>query len=219
MSSSVKLAVMDAVARYGERARTVLQAALRVAQRYRALGKKVPGDFDYRGVVEELRRSGLSYNPSNLLRILEREYGILETVYHTTNQRWYRFRDMDAVAAALSEEGEEEDDPELEMLRIQVASLELGEVRELLRRLVMKPRLSRVDRARFRRFAFRTLPRIVKLLRRAMYYEEELAGEIEALREVIALAREVAARLRGGAGTLQPLSRAEHEEALLEGKA
>ena len=41
------------------------------------------------------------------------------------------------------------------------------------------------------------LPLVVKLIRRALEYEEELAAEVEVLREVLMLSREVASRLNG----------------------
>lgn len=192
---NVKLAVLDALSRYGEKAKVILEAALHVAKRYRTLGKKVPGDFDYRSIVEELQRIGVSYNPSMLLRILERQYGIVQTVYHTSNQRWYKFRDLEAVEAALNEEVDYEEEPEITLLKIQIASLDLGDHVRFLRSLAMKSKLTKIDKERFRRFAFKVLPMVVKLLRRALEYEEELAAEVEVLREVLTLSREVALRL------------------------
>ncbi len=205
MTPGVKERVLEFLAEYGERGYAVLRAALDAYSSAPGRGVRL-GDFSHREVVARLRAWGIEYNPSMLLRILERDYGVIETSYRSGNQHWYRFLDPGAVAEALDEydrgtdpgaQGEEEqgiEDPEVEVLRVQVASLDPQGVMEELRRLSAKPRLGRAELARLRRLAFEELELAARLLRRA----EELGyegPEVEMLRELIAAASRLARRI------------------------
>ncbi len=197
--------VLEFLANYGERGLAVLRAAVEAASAPRRRGVRL-GDFSHREVVEKLRSWGISYNPSTLLRILERDYGVVETSYRSSGQHWYRFIDLDAVVEALDayergvDAGGEEDpvegelDPEVELLLVQIASLDPHGLLERLRRLLRRPRLGRAELAAFRRMAFDELEAAARLLRRA----EELGyegPEVELLREALAAARRLALRL------------------------
>jgi len=156
--------------------------------------------------VARLRAWGIEYNPSMLLRSLERDYGVIETSYKSSSQHWWRFIDIDAVAEALemyekgyntaleAEEDVGPEDPELTLLLFQIASLNPHGVLEKLQKLASKPRLTSADYAVLRSLAFNELPAIVEVLRRAeeIGYEGE---EVSTLREVLRLASELAARL------------------------
>lgn len=193
------------LARYGERGEMVLRAILDAARR-RGL-RPGPGDFDYRGVKEALARMGVSYNPAPLLRVLEREYGLIETTYHTGSQHWWRILDKRAIEEAIGSASSDPGDPRLRLLKVQFYSLDPEGVMELLQRLASRRRLSRAERERLRRIAFEILPLLVKWLEEASQeYPDELAGEIAYAEEILELA-EAAARGRrleyaplGGAG-------------------
>jgi len=191
----------DAVRRYGDRLLMVLETAIMISRKNGMEGKSSYGDFEYRQLVQELQRRGLRYNPSQLLRILEREYGIIVTTYHTSGQHWYRFKDLEAVERALRSLRGLEDrdlDPVVMMLRVQVRSLQPARIIEFLRKLAMKPRLSPRDIEKFQRFAFEILPRVVSLMQKLEDYDE-LEAEYTALREIVELAYDVSERVGGSA--------------------
>ncbi len=195
---AVKVALMDAYRRFGERLCIVLEAALAIAKRNRVLNVNSLGDFDYRSLAEELNKRGYRYNPSQLLRALEREYGVLETTYHSGSQHWYKFVDQEAVEQFINEiKGISEvlEEPEVIAIKVQIRSLGLRTWLEQLKRWSIKPRLTRSDRKKFQEFAFRVLPRIVKILKRAEEFEDLMMSEIEILKEVLELAYMVAERM------------------------
>ena len=203
VSNDIVFAVRQALSKYGTRVKIVLETALEIAKSNRLRGSDRLGDFDFKSLVESLRAKGFYYNPSQLLRILEREYGIVETSYRSSNQHWYRFRDLEAVEKALSLRSEEVIpypggtllDPDVVLLRIQIRSLRPMEMLNFLKNLLMKPRITSRDAEKFERFAFTKLPKVVKLLKQAEDYEDALAAELKVLREVVELAYEVAERV------------------------
>jgi hypothetical protein len=200
---------LDFLARYGEKGYAVLRALL---DAYYSSAGASPGvrlgDVSYREVAARLRERGLSYNPSMLLRVLEREYGLIETSYQSRNQHWWRIPEPEALEEALEEyeagsspdpgPGEEALDPEVELFRLQVASLDPAGLIERLDRLLAKPRLTRADAAELRRLAFGEMELVARLLRRA----EELGyegPEVELLREAMLKASRLARRLNAAA--------------------
>ncbi len=195
---ATKAALMDAYRRFGERLRVVLEAALIIAKRNKVLNVDSMGDFDYRSLIEELSKRGYRYNPSQLLRALEREYGVIETTYHSGSQHWYKFIDLEAVEQFINEiKGISEilEEPEVIALKVQIRSLGLRTWLEQLKKWSIKPRLTRADKKRFQVFAFHVLPRIVKILKHAEEFEDLMLTEIEILKEVIELAYMVAERM------------------------
>ena len=191
--SLVSARVREFLEEYGERAALVLRSALEVAEEYRASGKNVLGDFDYRGLVQKLKLKGVSYNPSPLLRKLEREYGIIETTYKSEKQHWWRFIDEEAVREAL--EGDEEiEDPKLIMLKVQVAALGISEIKEKLKKLTSKKKLNAADRKWFKNFAFDTLPLITKVVQEILeegYEDPELMEAVSALKLSLRVAKKL----------------------------
>ncbi len=182
---------------YGERAALVLKAALQVTDEYRASGKNSLGDFDYKGLVKKLKLMGVEYNPSPLLRKMEREYGIIETSYKSDKQHWWRFVDEEAVREAL-EEGEEIEDPKLAMLKVQAAALELHEIKEKLKKLASKKKLSSAEKKWFRNFAFETLPLVVKIAEEVMeegYEDPELLDSVRVIKLALRVAQKMKAKL------------------------
>jgi len=196
--NAVKMALMNAYNRFGERLCIVLEAALTVAKRNRVLKNGSPGDFDYKSLVEELNRRGYRYNPSQLLRILEREYGVLETTYHTESQHWYKFVDLETVEEFINElRGLNSilEEPEIVALKVQIRSLGLKRWLDQLKKWSVKPRLTSADVRKFQEFAFRVLPKIVRILKRAEEFDEVMMAEIRILKEVLELAYIVSERI------------------------
>jgi len=200
--------VLEFLAQYGDRGLAVLRAAVEAASSPRARGVRL-GDFSYRDVVQRLRSWGITYNPSTLLRILERDYGVIETSYRSSGQHWYRFINLDEVVEALDAyehgvdvgdgDGGEPLDPEVELLIVQIASLDPHGLLERLRRLARRPRLGSTGLQQLRQLAFNELAAAARLLRRA----EELGyegPEVELLREALSLASRIARRLLAAGG-------------------
>ncbi len=201
---TVRDRVLEFLAQYGERGLAVLKAAVEAALASRGPGVRL-GDFSYRDVVAKLRSWGLSYNPSMLLRILERDYGVIETSYRSSNQHWWRFVSLEEVVEALeayekgvdateAEELEDDVDPEVELLRLQIASLDLPRLKTQLYALLAKKKLTRHDLQQLRRLAFGELSQLTDLLRKAMEYEE-LEEEVRMMKEILSLASKLARKL------------------------
>jgi hypothetical protein len=209
---TVKSRVLEFLAEYGERGYAVLRAAVEASLSKDGRSVRL-GDFSYREVVSRLRAWGIEYNPSMLLRIVERDYGIIETSYKSSSQHWWKFIDIDAVIEALEEyergvdataeqqgdeaagEGEGEAvDAEEALLKLQIASLNPYGLLERLEKLLLKPKLTSTDYSILRSIAFSELPAVVEVLRRAeeIGYEGE---EVKALREVVQLAAKLASKL------------------------
>ena len=206
---TVKSRVLEFLAEYGERGYAVLKAAVEASVSGGGRGVRL-GDFSYREVVSRLRAWGIEYNPSMLLRIVERDYGIIETSYRSSSQHWWRFIDLDAVIEALEEyergvnaleeqageaDGEEgEVDADEVLVRLQIASLNPYQLLEKLEKLLVKPKLTTADYALLRSLAFSDLPAVVEVLRRAeqLGYEGE---EVKVLRSIVRLAGRLASKL------------------------
>ncbi len=203
MIMGVRERTLDALARYGERALMVLKLALRIADSN--TGPKIFGEFDYKSLVRAIRELGVDYNPSPLLRSLEREYAIIETTYHSSTRHWWRFIDREAVreAIAIYEHGspvyEEPRDPRVKALKAQVAALEPARLLAVLRELSSKERLTEGDKRVYRVIAFNDLDLAVELLERIRDggYERLLPKEAEMLAEIVDLSYKIAEKLSG----------------------
>ncbi|HIC98350.1 MAG TPA: hypothetical protein EYP08_01460 [Pyrodictiaceae archaeon] len=203
--------VLEFLAKYEERGLLVLKAAIAAAIARKREGGVKLGDFSYRDIVVRLRAQGISYNPSMLLRILERDYGVIETSYRSGNQHWWKFVDFDSVVeaveayekgddaiGALKEDDEEiglESDPRVELVRVQVAALRPRKLLKTLRVLAAKKRLTSRDVKVFQDLAFNVLPKLVHVLEKAREYEEELVEEIALLEKVLRLAVKIARKM------------------------
>lgn len=197
----VNIMILDAYHRYGQKLYIVLSTAIRIAKMNRLKGADLPGDFEYKALVEELEKQHFKYNPSMLLRALEREYNIIETTYKTSNKHWYRFKCLDEVEKALSTimgTGTDTEDPIITMLKIQMKSLQISYWIKKLKNMSIKESIGPTDIKLFKRFAFHVLPKIIKILRKAEEYEDQLYAEIHLLREVLNLANIVADRIDVG---------------------
>lgn len=199
MIGGVRDRTLEALGKYGDRARLVLSLALSIADSRR--GKPGLGDFDYKSLVRSLESLGVEYNPSPLLRSLERDYGIVETTYHSSGRHWWRFIDAEAVREALriyehGGEAERSDEPGVKLIKAQVAALEPARLLGLLRELASKPRLTSMDKRLFRTLVFGDIELAYRILMKIEgEYPDILSSEAETLRQIIELGYRVASRL------------------------
>jgi hypothetical protein len=180
--------------KYGDKGLLVLRVAFELAQdpyidhRF--------GDFSFKHLVLKLQTQGFKYNPVNLLRVLEKEFGVIEKSYTSSNQTWWRFIDFEAVRSVLSEYyGVSYEDPRLKYLLIKYKSLEPTSILDTLKRLTSKDVLSAGDREVFRDLVFNVLDKIVEILSEMEKYEDVFAAEITVLREILNLAELVSNKL------------------------
>ncbi|MDK6027781.1 hypothetical protein QPL79_00125 [Ignisphaera sp. 4213-co] len=196
---ALRLAILDAFHRYGQKFVLVMKAALSVARENKLRGSNSMGDFDYKGVVEKLNSMGYSYNPSLLLKTLEKEYRIIETSYKTSNQHWYKFRYgievLESIIDSIVKGSEDLEDPDITLIKIQFRSLRPRYWLNKLKNMGVKEKLSKADIKIFQRFSFAILPKLIKILKQAEEFEDELFIEINVLREVIQLAQLIAEKI------------------------
>lgn len=180
--------------RFGEKGLLVLKAAYDISQDPNVDHRL--GDFSYKHLVLRLASMGLQYNPVNLLRVLEKEYNIIEKSYTSSNQTWWRFTDIESIKRALSEHYNiEADDPKVRALLIKYKSLEPAIILDRLRRLLVKDKITSSDKEAFKEFVFSELDKITSLIYEMEKYEELFRGELATLREILAMADLVSSRL------------------------
>lgn len=189
--------VIDALSRYGGRAYYVLKAAIEVTEENRKLGLSRLGDFDYRSLIAKLRSWGIDYNPSNLLKVLEKEYGIIRTVYRSSNQRWWIFNDLTSVRLALAEGNEDVGNPEEELLAIQMAAVDVDRIISDLTSILGKERPGSADERRVKEIIFNELPQVVEVYNRASRYGEKYAEFLSKARRALDLARKAILFIKG----------------------
>ncbi|MDT7860669.1 MAG: hypothetical protein RRA45_00390 [Saccharolobus sp.] len=196
MLGTVKDRTLEALLKYGDKAKYILKAAIDVYERNE---NKELGDFSYKQLIQRLEEMGVNYDPRMILRALEKDYGIIETTYKSANQHWWKFIDIEQTKLAVYGEDKNVDEPEISLIIIQYNSLNIKEIEKKLMFLIRKPKLFDIDRKNFAEFAFEILPLIVKLYYKASQYEEtyEIA---ERLRKIISLAKRVSVRLNDEKG-------------------
>lgn len=94
--------------------------------------------------------------------------------------------------------GGEIDDPQLEVVRAQIAALDPQGLLRTLRMLASKPRLTSQDRRLFAKIAFEDLEMVASVLEKARMYPDVFAEEIRMLESVLRLASLVARKLMSG---------------------
>jgi len=182
------------IEKYGEKALFILRAMYELSQDP-TIDHRL-GDFSYKHLVLKLGSMGLVYNPINMLRLLEKELGIIEKSYVSSNQTWWRIVDLEAVRSVLGEYfGVEVEDPRVKALLIKYRSLEPRSILESLRRMALKENLSRHEREEFKKFVFNTLDKIIELLSEMENYEEVFTAEITVLKEILGLADIVSSKI------------------------
>jgi integrase len=186
-----KARISEFLLKYGEKANALLEA---IREAYSLNTNKEAGDFSYRQVQEVLERKGYNFDPRNLLRIMERDYGLIETSFRTSNQHWWKVKAPEILSDSDRYTGLE--DPRLVAIRIKAASLDLANLRKRLEFMLRKPVLTEADKREFRRFSFNELNDIVSLLEEASQYPEaeDVTSELKA---IISLAYEIGKRVSG----------------------
>ncbi len=197
--------ILEFLVEYGERAYAVLRAALDSYLSSKETNVFRLGDFSYREIVARLKSWGISYNPSMLLRILERDYGVIETSYKSNTQHWWKFVNVRAVISALehyvsrgepveNNKTEMPEDIEIALLATQIASLNPFELYDKLRKLAKKDKLTKADMLFLRKIAFNEIELITSILRRAenIGYESD---EIDILKSILSLAYTLSKKL------------------------
>ena len=202
MTSFLESVIQEVLMRYGERALYVLKAAIEVSEEYSALGKRTPGDFDNKGVIRKLKEWGITYNPSQLLRIMERDYGIIETVYRSATQRWWRFSDITAVKEAIRYfKGDNEDlieDPEHYVLSLQIDVIDVDRLLNEVKAMYSKSRLSVAEKNRIKQIVVEELPTIAKVMKEAQKYENRYKDFIRKCVFLMKLIGELLRKMRLG---------------------
>ena len=206
MISLAESVVLEFLMRYGERALYVLKAAVEVSEEYRLSGRNTPGDFDNKGLLRKLRMWGINYNPTQLLRAMERDYGIVETSYRTTTQRWWTFSNKEAVITALrSFEGGEEgvDDPEEYVVDLQIRIINIDKLYNALKAINFKKKLNAADKDFIKRVVMVELPTIARVLKEALKYEGKYRDFIRKAQLVLKLTGSLTKRLISGDSTVR----------------
>ncbi|BCU68216.1 hypothetical protein HS7_16530 [Sulfolobales archaeon HS-7] len=186
MIGDVRDRVIEAILRYGDKCRLILEVALELSERNNELG-----DFSSKELIDELAKRGYEINPSLILRNLEKEFGIITTTYRTSNQHWWKFIDAEKVREVIQDK---EEDPEVALIRTQVASLDLQTIEGKLDFMLRKERLTDVDKMKFREIAFNVLPLIVDVYKKTLEREEtyEIASK---LKKIILMAEQVSKKM------------------------
>lgn len=187
---SVRDRTTEALLKYGEKARVILNACIEASN---ANESKELGDFSYKQLIEVLHRNNVDYDPKSLLRLLEEDFGIIQTTYRTSGQHWWKFVDKHQILEALRG-SEENDDPRIAVIKVQAESLGLKELEKKLTFLLRKPKLSDIDKRILKRIAFEDLPLLLKVYEEASSYEETY-DIAERIRSIIDLARKVVSKL------------------------
>lgn len=186
MRDSVRERVREFIERYGDKAIAVLKAALEL---YNEAGCSL-GDFNSRDLALRLTAWGIDYNPSNLIKILEKVYGIVEKRSTSRGRAWYKFRDVDAVREELfSYMGySKEENPRIKVLRIKYRSLRIDLLMNRLRNIVTKERLSKSDLEFIKDLAFNELDEVLQLIDEMSEDENYFIKELKTLKELVELA-------------------------------
>jgi sulfur relay (sulfurtransferase) DsrC/TusE family protein len=169
--AGIRARLAEFLEKYGEKAVNLLNSILEIVEEK---GSRDLGDFEFREVIEYYRERGIKYNPSPLLRILERDFGIIETSYREKERHWWRINGINEVKEGLSEFTREIDDEEIEMMiiKIKINSLELDEKLRRLKLMLTKRKLTESDKLMLRKMAFSELRFLLSLLREIEGKEE-----------------------------------------------
>jgi len=175
---------------YGERGYYILKAILEAYKEN--WGRASLGDFCYKDIKRKLISYGIKYNPAILLSNLEKEYGVIETTYKSSNQHWWRIVDLEAIEEVVAEyEGRSVEEleslpPRARLLRIQFYALD---PEKLLIKLKRFQNGIRVPSRILDEIIFVKLPKIVDFLEKAEEeFPDELSTEISLAEELLELA-------------------------------
>jgi hypothetical protein len=197
MDNLVRLRVFDFLNTYGDKGFIVLKTIVDLA--FDPSIDHRLGDFNYRLLVMRLRRQGVDYNPINILRILEKDYGLIEKSYDTRRQKWWRLTDPETIRRTLYEYtgNISINEPRLRLILLKYKSLEPNRILSTLRRLAVKPVLSSVEKELYRNIVFRDLDKLASIVEEMMKYNDVFSNEINVIEEIFILAEKIADKIEG----------------------
>lgn len=191
MLGSVSDRTLEFLLKFGDKGKQVLIAALEVSNENE---KTELGDFSYKSVTDKLAEKGYSYDPKMILRALEKDYGLIETTYKSSNQHWWKFIDKEQVESVINDN--KESDPKIELIRIKFYSLEPQKMEKRLQLMSKKPVLTDLDKRTFRVMVFDELSRLAEIYDEASQYEETFQIA-ENVKRILTLASIIAKRIYG----------------------
>ena len=84
-----KARLAEFLLKYGDKAGALIEAIREASLRN---DNPDAGDFSYKQIMEILDSKGYAFDPKNLLRILEKDYGLIVTSFRTSSQLWWRVK-------------------------------------------------------------------------------------------------------------------------------
>lgn len=196
-SIGVQELIDDFLARYGEKGRAVLLAAVEAMIEIQRRNEYTRlGDFDYKTLKETLERLGGGVNPTNYLRALEREYGIVNQTYRSTRQQWWSFANKEAILSWYERQvGKPSDDPVVKVLVVKYRVLKPEEKLSRLEALSRKPSLSLVEQKEIMDFVFNELDKVLLVLNEIKKYGDVFRNEVNVLSRIIDLAYQLSSKI------------------------
>lgn len=196
-SIGVQELIDDFLARYGEKGRAVLLAAVEAMIEIQRRSEYTRlGDFDYKTLKEMLERLGGGVNPTNYLRALEREYGIVNQTYRSTRQQWWSFANKEAILSWYERQvGKPSDDPVVKVLVVKYRVLKPEEKLSRLEALSRKPSLSLVEQKEIMDFVFNELDKVLLVLNEIKKYGDVFRNEVNVLSRIIDLAYQLSSKI------------------------
>jgi hypothetical protein len=196
-SIGVQELIDDFFARYGEKGRAVLLAAVEAMIEIQRRNEYTRlGDFDYKTLKEMLERLGGGVNPTNYLRALEREYGIVNQTYRSTRQQWWSFANKEAILSWYERQvGKHSDDPVVKVLVVKYRVLKPEEKLSRLEALSRKPSLSLVEQKEIMDFVFNELDKVLLVLNEIKKYGDVFRNEVNVLSRIIDLAYQLSSKI------------------------
>uniref|UniRef100_A0A7C1E431 Uncharacterized protein n=1 Tax=Fervidicoccus fontis TaxID=683846 RepID=A0A7C1E431_9CREN len=196
-SIGVQELIDDFLARYGGKGRAVLFAAVEAMIEIQRRSEYARlGDFDYKTLREMLERLGGGVNPTNYLRALEREYGIVNQTYRSTRQQWWSFANKEAILSWYERQvGKPSDDPVVKVLVVKYRVLKPEEKLSRLEALSRKPSLSLVEQKEIMDFVFNELDKVLLVLNEIKKYGDVFRNEVNVLSRIIDLAYQLSSRI------------------------
>jgi len=196
-SIGVQELIDDFLARYGEKGRAVLLGAVEAMIEIQRRSEYTRlGDFDYKTLKEMLERLGGGVNPTNYLRALEREYGIVNQTYRSTRQQWWSFANKEAILSWYERQvGKPSDDPVVKVLVVKYRVLKPEEKLSRLEALSRKPSLSLVEQKEIMDFVFNELDKVLLVLNEIKKYGDVFRNEVNVLSRIIDLAYQLSSKI------------------------
>jgi hypothetical protein len=196
-SIGVQELIDDFLARYGEKGRAILLAAVEAMIEIQRRSEYTRlGDFDYKTLKEMLERLGGGVNPNNYLRALEREYGIVNQTYRSTRQQWWSFANKEAILSWYERQvGKLSDDPVVKVLVVKYRVLKPEEKLSRLEALSRKQSLSLVEQKEILDFVFNELDKVLLVLNEIKKYGDVFKNEVKVLSRIIDLAYQLSSRI------------------------